>query len=446
MITTFHISWDDIFTLFGLIRRKAFLILLFSFFALTCKKESPVTPSMNPLQLTVESVSCTDVYLRLSLSSIETQRTLALKRNDSTVAMISLSAGDSLFDDEGLLPSKTYTYTLVLNSWSTTAQAITLDTTSHNFTWQTFTFGGDAGSCQLNDVAIINDTLAYAVGAVYLNDSTGQIDPQPYGIAEWNGAAWRLGKIFDNKAHIITPIRGIDILDTSNIWLAAGSIYYWDGHSEQVQLNFSRLILPNPNGTIEKLFGAEWTNLFGVGNAGTIVCYSGNGWQSLQSGTGLSLNDVWGGSNPWIGNDVLLIAASEKYVAGEKKLLALDNHGTLDSIPWPMQDRRINSVWYDEQSHVYTSGGGVFRYNGSGSWIEQPLPLIYTNRIRGNADNDIVAVGDFGIAAHFNGVTWHVYDELQLSNGNYESVAIRGNLVIAVGWNGESGYIAAGKR
>ena len=42
----------------------------------------------------------------------------------------------------------------------------TLDTTSHDFSWKTFTFGGGGGSV-LNDVAIVNDTLAYAVGEIY---------------------------------------------------------------------------------------------------------------------------------------------------------------------------------------------------------------------------------------------------------------------------------------
>ncbi len=77
-----------------------------------------------------------------------------------------------------------------------TCPPVGTDTTSHNFTFQTFTFGGDAGSCDLNDVAIINDTLAYAVGSIYLNDSTtGQPDPQPYNFAVWDGKVWKIQKI-----------------------------------------------------------------------------------------------------------------------------------------------------------------------------------------------------------------------------------------------------------
>ena len=67
-----------------------------------------------------------------------------------------------------VLPSHTYTYTLATaGATNITAQARTMDTTSHAFTWQSFTFGDGGGSCTLYDVAIINDTLAYAVGEIY---------------------------------------------------------------------------------------------------------------------------------------------------------------------------------------------------------------------------------------------------------------------------------------
>jgi len=61
-----------------------------------------------------------------------------------------------------------------------------MDTTSNSFTWQTFTFGGNAGSCNLFDAALVNDTLAYAVGSIYLTDSTEHPDPLPYNLVKWN--------------------------------------------------------------------------------------------------------------------------------------------------------------------------------------------------------------------------------------------------------------------
>ena len=48
------------------------------------------------------------------------------------------------------------------------------DTTSNNFTFQTFTFGAsNAGSSYLQDVAVISDSDIWCVGAVYLDSADG---------------------------------------------------------------------------------------------------------------------------------------------------------------------------------------------------------------------------------------------------------------------------------
>jgi hypothetical protein len=67
---------------------------------------------------------------------------------------------------------------------------LTADTTSHNYTWQLELLGNGAGSGVFYDVAIINDTLAYAVGELYMKDSLGQDDPHAYNVARWNGRQW----------------------------------------------------------------------------------------------------------------------------------------------------------------------------------------------------------------------------------------------------------------
>ena len=218
--------------------KTASLVLFFflSLGTMTCKK-NPVAPSTNPLQLTVEDVTCIETYLKLSLAPSEAQRTLTLKRGDSIIAVLNMTASDSLFVDEGLLPNKMYTYTLASGNWSVSVQATTMDTTSHNWTFQTVLLG-DGNSSMLSDVAIVNDTLAYAVGGVYLKDSTGQFDPQPYSIAKWNGKTWESIKLFNDAGYILTQVRGIYFNTLNDIWLAAGSIYHWDGTSPQTRNQF----------------------------------------------------------------------------------------------------------------------------------------------------------------------------------------------------------------
>ena len=55
-----------------------------------------------------------------------------------------------------------------------------------------------------------------------------------------------------------------------------------------------------------------------------------------------------------------------------------------------------------------------------------------------------VIVGALGLVAHYNGVDWHVYSEL--NNAGYTSVALKGNLAVAVGETNGRGFVAVGRR
>jgi hypothetical protein len=64
------------------------------------------------------------------------------------------------------------------------------------------------------------------------------------------------------------------------------------------------------------------------------------------------------------------------------------------------------------------------------------ITTFSTTSIRGNDINDIIVVGAFGDFVHFNGVNWkNDYEEPLLANGSYTKVAIKNNLIVAVGSN-----------
>lgn len=114
-------------------------------------------------------------------------------------------------------------------------------------------------------------------GEIYLYDSSGQVDSRAYGIAIWNGTIWQAKRLYYVGNSNISRIRGVHVLGTSDIWLAAGSIFHWNGDSSIAPMNFSRLTLPDPNATIEKPWGLSPYDLHGVGNVGTVV-HSGSNW------------------------------------------------------------------------------------------------------------------------------------------------------------------------
>ena len=295
-----------------------------------------------------------------------------------------------------------------------------MDTTSNNFTFEIDTLSNlIAYSSFLDDVTIVNDTLAYAVGYVAVGDSSG--NPVLCDMAIWNGVKWQLKQHYYQENSIIAPVRGIYVNNTNDIWLSAGSVFHWDGASSQTPLVFSRLSLPGPNGFIEKLLEPSGNLLYGVGDVGTIVFSTGGGWQQIQSGTSMDLTDIYGS----IGK-VLVAGFNDEYAQGI--ILSLNGSRcatfqesdviSADQLFKPKLYGEIVTVWIDEKNTIYAAGNLLF-WNKYNQWdYVRSLPENYIGgnpnvfyrgaigKIRGNASNDLWIGGDRNTLRHFNGATW----------------------------------------
>ena len=426
-------------------------ILLLMGTQLSCKKDEPIEPHITGIALSVEDASCTEAWIKVSLLDASQPRTVGVQQDGQRVLTAQMTTTDSVFVVEGLLPRRTYSYvaqrlrdTSVIDV-SSPVQATTMDTTSHEFSFSFDTLG--VTSSALTGVVILSDTLAFATGEVYLLDSVGHFDDTPYNALKYDGYRFQPFRIqfytvCGQTNRTPYPTKSLLSLGSNDVWFAmdGDEIARWDGFAQR-----STWCLPFSFG-INNLWGKTITNVYAVGDGGNIAHYDGSVWHRIESGTAVSLNDVWGGTNRLVGENVVVVAAGNKYTAGETKLLRISSSGVVDTLPWSSQTLPRQSIWFDQHSKLYTCGGGVFSNNGKG-WREAiGIPAIYTNRIRGNGDNDIVVAGDFGLLAHFNGWTWHVYTEVAMRLGNYESVAIKGNMMIAVGWIGDQGIIVRGVR
>lgn len=424
---------------------KSGTIVLLLFIGLACKENPPEPrPYAQSITLSAEDIGVTEAWLKVHFVDTSQSHSFVLKR-DSTVVFHGSSLGiDTIVFSDSLLPSHPYSYRAYRPSGTTLVDSselvsiTTMDTTSHAFTWQIDTLGDGNGS-NLQDVTIVNDTLIYAVGEVYYKDSSGQFNMTPLNFEWWNGRMWK----FDSITYV--PLRAVLGFSSTDIWACSSAPYHFDGIS-WVAYDVTGIF----NGYVNSIGTLTTKGIYIAGTNGSIAHFNGTSWQQIESGTTVDLQDVWGGTNRRLGQDsVVLFAASNKYQPGEKKLLRLNQRtGILDSLSWPMQDRRLHSVWFDRHSNIYVCGGGIFVSRDGTTWQEvTTVPLIFTNSIRGNAGNDIFVAGDFGIVAHFNGISWHVYPELALSNGVYYSMAFQGNQVIAVGnINGTQAIVARGTR
>ena len=142
-----------------------------------------------------------------------------------------------------------------------------VDTTSHAFTFQQYSWGNN-GSSYFQDVAILSDTNIWAVGEIQIleYDSSGNQITSPYGAAHWDGTSWKLVAVYDNLYNLaIAPIQGIYAVGSNDFWFAAGSIFHWDGISKQAKLSLSRFDISSSNTMITKIWGTSSSNVYGVG-------------------------------------------------------------------------------------------------------------------------------------------------------------------------------------
>lgn len=214
------------------LKQTMLLIFVFIIILISMRCDTTEPPSKASLTLTLEDVSCTEAWLTLKSTDLPLPTSVVLKQNDITRATINLTTNDTIIYVDSLLPKQTYTFQIASIKYpvsSNQANATTLDTTSHNFTWQTWTFG-EHSSSSLYDVAIIDENNIWAVGEIYMKDSLGNPDPHAYNAVHWDGSKWELKKIGNQGGWACHTVFAFSAND---IWFE-GTIH-WDGSKYTVK-------------------------------------------------------------------------------------------------------------------------------------------------------------------------------------------------------------------
>ncbi len=417
-------------------------LLISSLVLCSCKKDNPIRPeNQQPLNLVLEDTSCTEAWIKLSAANISLPAEVILRQDDSAAQTISLNSADTLLYVNSLLPNHTYKFQSVIQSINQSSNLLnvtTMDTTSHNFTFETFTFGGTAGSSTLYDCAIIGENDIWAVGEIYVAD-TSQNGYTMYNAVHWDGSIWTTKRISVNyKGNLITPpLYGIYSFSANNIWLSSGVPIHGDGTNWVQYHLFDMGILGQDDGYLTKIWGSSPDNIYFVGTLGTIAHYQNGQWSRVESGTDLNINDIYGAFNEKT-NEYEILAVATDYPSGiEKAILSIRNDMVVqvstNPIMWP-----LFTIWFIPARGYYSAGSGIYQKHliQDSSWNNKVLDIttFTTTSMRGNNTNDVVGVGAFGDLVHFNGLSWkNNYSEPLLNNGSYTDVAMRGDLVVASG-------------
>ena len=306
------------------------------------------------------------------------------------------------------------------------------DTTSHNFTFTRYDFGGNEGSSGFKDAAIVSDSDVWIVGAINpATDSTSNA-------VHWDGRNWNLMQIqfytICGQSHTTAyPINAVFAFDANDIWFSdGGEMLHWIDNSFSHDCSIGSLI----NGAINKIWGTSSSNLYAVGNAGTIIHYSNGAWTKMESGTTIDLQDVWGSSD----GSVVWACGYKNYNVTSAQSILLKYNGTSWATVWTRQGNAtppygdiLTSLWAND-SLFLVGTDGLFRQGiGETDSVEHLFSLTsFPYSIKGSAGNNIAFVGDDAMIYHYNGSTWKLINISTLDQPLY-SVAVSKDMIVAVG-------------
>ena len=280
-----------------------------------------------------------------------------------------------------------------------------LETTSHNFTWQKYVIGEFQSN--LYDVWGTDGNNVYATGIVRLNG-------KPYGILHYDGSQWQPESYAGGYA--------IYSFSKNDIWCAGGAVFHFDGttwnqidskivNSQAIPLD-SVLFYNTP---YKAIWGTSSSNLYFVSARvrETVNIIHWDGATASIVYTQVSQND-FGYS------DINGTADNNIWATGLKSNTLAYFLFQYDGSIWK-QDHSVPTVSTTVLpiNNFDTIIGGLGVYVGRfGNWRDMNFPVDRgIRKIRGKSINDLFAVGEYGNVAHFNGVSWDVYDELYTPSG-----------------------------
>ncbi len=443
-----------------------------SFFLITACPDPPKdnTPERDTsINLEVLSTFTTTAKLHISVEDTTAEWTFGLKRNGEDVLTATVYNKDTTFTDGGLTPGTQYTYQVqwleegIAVDSSLAVTTLTMDTTSHSFTWEFDTLG--IYPSYLNDVAVINENNIWVVGEIKTDepDTVHNLPYTKYNAAHWDGSEWEFELI--GVSGVIG--NGIYYFAENDIWVATGIIYHWNGDEWERYHLWDMDVLGANDGGVTEIWGTSPTNIYFTGRKGSIVHYDGTNFSRMESGTDTPIIDIWGTDENHIWATAYTNSVDDTHPEGYESVTLFYDGTSWEKLYvhpdgyWPDVTDSISggmtSVWAFEDTVYICSASGIWAkpFNGNAGVLHRPdfVSWAYLKSIRGNNYNDIYISTKFSQIYHFNGISWKKIETYSDEHPGgallaYGGLDVKGDMVAVAGvfYQGIKAFIMRGYR
>ncbi len=406
--------------------KKVIYLILVILVSISCDSTEPENEKRADFKLT--DSGCIEASFEVSVTNINYPAKFSIYQEDSLYYSNIINTEIDTFIVENLEPKTNYAFYLSFSDdiKSEVVTFTTLDTTSHELTWQNFFIGSGIGNSFLKDVAIINENNIWAVGQI-------SVDEEKYNAVHWNGSEWEPTEIFINNVYY--PLNTIFVLDENDILVANLSVIRYK--DDKVVYYGS----PDNFGRIKSIWANSAEDFYIVGDDGDLRHYNGTEWKKIYTGTDVTLTDMWGDED----GDVIWVCGQEDSkpnvlikIEDEKANLVFNDFETKNHKSLNYLSGRFYSVWMDNDENLYQLvSHTLFRLGNNFSnpkalWrdLDTKIGIL---KVRGTDRNDIYTIGTRGIVDHYNGKDWKTYTELAATNIKYYGLSVKNNITVAVG-------------
>ena len=191
-----------------------------------------------------------------------------------------------------------------------------LDTTSHAIFWEVDTLISIGTSSQINDVAVVNDSIIWAVGDFFpgvLTTPSGDQRNKSH-IVKLNGSCWSYDWIYYDGIYYAHELNDILYLTDNNQWIVDDNLWHWNGKIWRLYQLWDLGLINQDKGGIRALWGPNPDDVYFVGLDGVILHWDGSSLNRMISNTTADLRSI-------AGTKGVIWTCGQDYITHERVLL-----------------------------------------------------------------------------------------------------------------------------